>query len=86
MDKLRDFISRQKCLKPIEAALGAAADTIFLKDVPVGEKVRNFFHGTLFGHPLHPVITDVPLSAWAAATALDVYELTTGDCPIKSCR
>ena len=79
MDQLGDFISRQKWLKPVETTLGAIADTLFLKDVPIGEKVRNFFHGTWFGHPLHPVITDVPIGAWTAATAFDVYELATGD-------
>lgn len=79
MDKLGDFISRQKWLKPVESALGGVADLLFLKDVPLGEKVRNFFHGTWFGHPLHPVITDVPLGAWTAATVMDAYELSTGD-------
>ncbi len=79
MDKLGDFISRQEWLGPVETALGAIADALFLKDVPFGEKLRNFFHGTWFGHPLHPVITDVPLGAWTAATALDLYEITTED-------
>ncbi len=67
MDKLGDFISRQKWLKPVETALGTVADTLFFKDLPIGEKIRNFFHGTWFGHPLHPAITDVPLGAWTAA-------------------
>ncbi len=79
MDKLGDFVSRQEWLGPVETALGAIADALFLKDVPFGEKLRNFFHGTWFGHPLHPVITDVPLGAWTAATALDLYEVTTED-------
>ncbi len=79
MDKLGDLISRQEWLAPVEKVLGTVADTLFLKDVPSGEKLRNFFHGTWFGHPLHPVITDVPLGAWTAATVLDVYELATGD-------
>ena len=79
MDKLGDFISRQKWLGPVETILGALADALFDKAVPTGEKVRNFLHGTWFGHPLHPVITDVPIGAWTAATVLDVYELTTGD-------
>lgn len=79
MDKLGDLISGQKWLEPVEKVLGAVADTLFLKGVPGGEKLRNFFHGTWFGHPLHPVITDVPLGAWTAATALDLYELATGD-------
>jgi nitrite reductase/ring-hydroxylating ferredoxin subunit/uncharacterized membrane protein len=79
MDKLGDLISRQKWLEPVETALGAVADLLFLKNLPVGEKVRNLFHGTWFGHPLHPAITDVPLGAWTAATALDIYELATDD-------
>lgn len=79
MDKLGDLISGQKWLEPVEKVLGAVADTLFLKGVPGGEKLRNFFHGTWLGHPLHPVITDVPIGAWTVATALDVYELATGD-------
>ncbi len=79
MDKLGDLISGQKWLEPVEKVLGTVADTLFLKGVPGGEKLRNFFHGTWFGHPLHPVITDVPIGAWTAATALDLYELATGD-------
>lgn len=43
------------------------------------ERVRNFLHGTWLGHPLHPMITDVPLGAWTASTALDLYEMSTGD-------
>ena len=79
MDKLGDLISEQNWLGPVETALGAVADTIFLKGVPFSKKLRNIFHGTWLGHPLHPVITDVPIGAWTAAAALDVYELATGD-------
>ncbi|MBA3830445.1 MAG: Rieske 2Fe-2S domain-containing protein [Chthoniobacterales bacterium] len=79
MDKLGDLVSRQNWLGPVERVLGAVADVLFLKDVPLGQKVRNFLHGTWLGHPLHPVITDVPLGAWTAAAAFDLYELSTGD-------
>jgi nitrite reductase/ring-hydroxylating ferredoxin subunit len=79
MDKLGDLIDRQKWLKPVESALGAAADFVFDKAIPNGEKVRNFLHGTWLGHPLHPAITDVPIGAWTTAAALDVYELATED-------
>jgi len=79
MDKLGDLISRQKWLKPVETMLGTVADAVLLKSAPAGEKVRNFLHGTWFGHPLHPAITDVPLGAWTVATALDACSLSTGD-------
>ncbi len=79
MDKLGDAINRQDWLGPVEQVLGKVADALFLKGVPGGAKLRNFFHGTWLGHPLHPVITDVPIGAWSAAVVLDAYELVTGD-------
>ena len=81
MDALGDFISRRKWLKPVETALGAVADTLFLKDIPLGGKLRNFFHGTWFGHPLHPVITDVPLGAWTTGVIADYMAITTNILP-----
>src|SRR5688572_29303836 len=38
---------------------------------PVGQRAKNALHGVWLGHPLHPVITDVPLGAWTTALALD---------------
>ena len=79
MDKLGDLISRQKWLGPVDTVLSAVADTLFDRAAPAGQKLRNFFHGTWFGHPLHPALTDVPLGTWTAATVLDIFELTSGD-------
>src|SRR5262249_23160869 len=79
MDKLGDLISGQRWLEPVETALGAIANTIFDKATPFAQRVRNFLHGTWLGHPLHPVITDVPVGAWTTATVLDAYELSTSD-------
>ncbi|MGP4004209.1 iron-sulfur protein, partial [Streptomyces sp. 8N706] len=33
--------------------------------------VRNLLSGTHLGHPLHPVLTDVPIGAWSMALLLD---------------
>jgi nitrite reductase/ring-hydroxylating ferredoxin subunit/uncharacterized membrane protein len=33
--------------------------------------VRNALSGTAIGHPVHPVLTDIPIGAWTMATALD---------------
>jgi nitrite reductase/ring-hydroxylating ferredoxin subunit len=33
--------------------------------------VRNLLSGTYLGHPLHPVLTDVPIGAWLMAALLD---------------
>src|SRR5512132_509257 len=34
--------------------------------------LRDFLHGTWLGHPLHPMLTDVPIGAYIIATVLDV--------------
>src|SRR6185437_10412931 len=33
--------------------------------------------GTWIGHPLHVILTDVPIGAWTAATAFDALDLAT---------
>jgi nitrite reductase/ring-hydroxylating ferredoxin subunit/uncharacterized membrane protein len=38
---------------------------------PARRGVKNFLHGTWLGHPLHPVLTDIPLGAWTATLLLD---------------
>lgn len=39
-----------------------------------GAPVRDALHGTWLGHPLHPVLTDVPTGAWTVTAALDALE------------
>lgn len=41
-----------------------------------GRKLKNFLHGTWLGHPLHPVLTDIPIGSWTAAATLDAIELS----------
>lgn len=38
--------------------------------------LKNLLSGTWLGHPLHPLLTDLPIGAWGAALLLD---LTAGD-------
>jgi nitrite reductase/ring-hydroxylating ferredoxin subunit/uncharacterized membrane protein len=46
--------------------------------------VRNFLHGVWLGHPLHPVLTDVPIGAWTAAVVLDAAdEASAADLAVK---
>lgn len=42
-----------------------------LSNVPALRKLKDMLHGTWFGHPVHPVITDIPIGSWAATTLLD---------------
>jgi len=40
--------------------------------------VKNFLNGTWLEHPLHPVLTDIPIGAWTAAMAFDAATLFLG--------
>ncbi|HEY5225076.1 MAG TPA: Rieske 2Fe-2S domain-containing protein [Microbacteriaceae bacterium] len=33
--------------------------------------IRNLLSGTYLGHPMHPLLTDLPIGAWGMATLLD---------------
>jgi nitrite reductase/ring-hydroxylating ferredoxin subunit len=35
------------------------------------QSVRDALHGVWLGHPLHPMLTDVPIGSWTAAAVLD---------------
>ena len=35
-------------------------------------KVATVVSGTVLGHPLHPILTDLPIGFWTSAMALDV--------------
>jgi nitrite reductase/ring-hydroxylating ferredoxin subunit/uncharacterized membrane protein len=37
--------------------------------------LKNLLHGSYLGHPLHPLITDIPIGAWSVAAACDALDL-----------
>jgi nitrite reductase/ring-hydroxylating ferredoxin subunit len=36
------------------------------------QPVRDLLHGLWLGHPVHPMLTDLPIGAWTSAAVLDV--------------
>jgi len=38
-------------------------------------RLKSFLNGTWFGHPLHPVITDVPITVWMLTALFDLIWL-----------
>jgi nitrite reductase/ring-hydroxylating ferredoxin subunit/uncharacterized membrane protein len=51
-------------------AVGRTVAVWFAKVVRPGA-VKDLFSGTWLGHPVHPVLTDLPIGAWTSAMALD---------------
>lgn len=54
-------------LDPVVEALVAASDKV----IPAGA-IRNTLQGTWLGHPLHPLLTDLPIGCWTSAVLLDL--------------
>jgi nitrite reductase/ring-hydroxylating ferredoxin subunit/uncharacterized membrane protein len=74
-----DLVANQPWLDEVGKPLRDAVRGVFRNAGPAGQTVKNALHGVWLGHPLHPVLTDVPLGAWTTALALDAREVATGD-------
>jgi nitrite reductase/ring-hydroxylating ferredoxin subunit/uncharacterized membrane protein len=77
-DSIVKVIEQQDWLEPVEKGLKQGLDAVFEPDAKHGKPIANALHGVWLGHPLHPVLTDVPIGAWSVAFVLDLVEETTG--------
>lgn len=62
-----DAIEGEKRLDGIAAP---AADAV--KRLTGGRTIKSLLSGSWLGHTLHPILTDLPIGMWAAATVVDV--------------
>src|SRR3954467_10785594 len=44
-----------------------------------GRIVKDLLNGVWLGHPLHPLLTDVPIGAWTMTQLLDLVSAARGD-------
>ena len=77
-EALISLIEQQGALDKASDVVQPAITNAFKAAGPTGQAVKNFLHGKWLGHPLHPVLTDVPVGAWTAALALDALEAISG--------
>jgi nitrite reductase/ring-hydroxylating ferredoxin subunit/uncharacterized membrane protein len=69
------FIDRQRWLEPVADFLQkVVAGSYKLLGKP-GHDLKTLVHGTWLGHPLHPVLTDIPIGAWTLAVLFDIIYL-----------
>lgn len=65
-------IARQDWLEPVEKRGQELVHDLF--KFKGGSKAKNFLHGTWLGHPLHVILTDIPIGAWTAAIVFDAMD------------
>ncbi len=69
-----DLIAEQKWLDGIADVVQPAVQAAFDGLGPAKRGTKNLLNGTWLGHPLHPVLTDVPIGAWTVTVLLDALE------------
>src|SRR3954466_16230071 len=62
LDRVADVSRFDKAIDPARRAVQ--------KGLPGG--LKDFLHGTWLGHPLHPVLVQVPVGTWVSAGVLDL--------------
>ncbi|TFV53414.1 Rieske (2Fe-2S) protein [Blastococcus sp. TF02A-35] len=62
LDRIADVSAFDKAIEPARKAVQGALKPGAVKD---------FLHGTWLGHPLHPVMVQVPVGSWVSAGLLD---------------
>ena len=67
-------IDRQTWLDGVADRVQQAIGGAFAAGGAAGRRVMDVLHGTWLGHPLHPVLTDIPIGAWTTAAVLDAME------------
>ncbi len=69
-----ELIASQEWLEPFADLLQKLVHTA----AEESGALKDFLHGVWLGHPLHPVLTDIPVGAWTAAAVLDAVEALSG--------
>ena len=71
-DGVTGMIAKQEWMKPAEEGLQKLVHKAF--EFKGGQQAKNFLNGTWMGHPLHVILTDIPIGAWTAAITFDALD------------
>jgi nitrite reductase/ring-hydroxylating ferredoxin subunit/uncharacterized membrane protein len=78
-DRAIQAVEHQDWLEPLADRLQSTLTNAFAAAGPAGQEVADALHGRWLGHPLHPVLTDIPIGSWTTAAVLDALEQVTGN-------
>ncbi len=75
VNKIIGYAQSPEWLEDAAETIQPAVLNAFESAGDTGKAVKNFLHGTWLGHPLHPMLTDIPLGAYTTTAVMDVMEL-----------
>jgi nitrite reductase/ring-hydroxylating ferredoxin subunit/uncharacterized membrane protein len=73
MAEVEQAIKRIPGLEQAGKQLANGIHSAVLQGGSLTRAIADVLHGTWFGHPLHPALTDIPIGAWALAAGFDAY-------------
>jgi nitrite reductase/ring-hydroxylating ferredoxin subunit/uncharacterized membrane protein len=76
---VKRLIKQQTWLDSLGDPLQKFVSSLFSDAGESGKDVKDLLNGTWLGHPLHPVLTDVPVGAWVCTALMDTLAGATGD-------
>jgi nitrite reductase/ring-hydroxylating ferredoxin subunit/uncharacterized membrane protein len=73
------IIDQQKWIDEVADKIQPIVKQAFSNAGETGTTVKDFLNGVWLGHPLHPMLTDVPIGAWTMTQLLDLLSASRGD-------
>lgn len=75
IDKIINYAESPEWIENVAESIQPVVLNAFESMGNTGKAVKNFLHGTWLGHPLHPLLTDIPLGAYTTVAIMDFMEL-----------
>lgn len=75
-ERIETGLTQSRAIRDLAGAVQKLISALLLS--PPLRPLKNFLNGTWLEHPLHPVLTDVPVGAWTLAILLDLLALILG--------
>ncbi len=66
------MLARIGFLDPLAGAIQKRVRRVLAEGGPAAAAAKDLLNGRQLGHPLHPLLTDLPIGAWTASTLLDL--------------
>jgi len=73
------IVDKQEWVDQLADAIQPVINDAFSSGGEAGKIVKDFLNGVWLGHPLHPVITDVPVGAWTMTQLFDLISMSRGN-------
>lgn len=74
-EQLVRTLGDQESLDALATPLQEAIRSLFASAGAAGREAKDFLHGKVLGHPLHPALIELPVGAWTLAAILDALEV-----------